>query len=155
MNPNDIRDINDLQQTSCDLDELIAHAKRKRAIYPWNDWGKRMSYTDLIATRAALVDHWPDPAFNQDGDPHIWLRAEVWRHPDGTHYRALLAPVREGVHNSGTVVVEPLQCCARHDSTDVGQSSSPPSKPPANEDGWIDTALVAAYEDRTTLPDAD
>ena len=101
MNASDFQDIHDIR-SSRDLDEHIEYAQRKRVIYPWNDWGNplsngglRMPYAELTSGSATLIDYWPDPAFNQDGDPQLWLRAEVWRHPGGTYYRALL-------HASGT-----------------------------------------------------
>lgn len=157
MNPTDIRDISDAQQTSCDLDEFIAQAQRKRAIYPWNDWGKRTSYADLTAGGASLIDQWLDPAFTFDGDPHVWLRAEVWLHPDGTRYRAL-------IHNGGTVVVEPLECCRSPKQTQPTSDRTPPSPSSsmaagvdidANTDVWIDAALMTAYDERTAVPDTD
>jgi hypothetical protein len=79
--------------------------------YPWNDWGRRISHADLIVSGAALVDAWADPAFisTHTSIAGLWLRAEVWLHPDGTAYRTVLDA-------RGTVVVPPLECCPRpHD----------------------------------------
>jgi hypothetical protein len=94
-----------------DPDVALAHAQHKRMCFPWNDWGRRMGYADLLATGAALVDAWADPAFlcPHTGVAGLWLRAEVWLHPDGTAFRTVL-----DAH--GTVVVPPLECCPRpHD----------------------------------------
>jgi hypothetical protein len=101
----------DVALPPADTHAALAHATYKRQCYPWNDWGRRVAYADLVERGAALVDAWADPAFisPQTGIVDLWLRAEVWQHPDGTAYRTVL-----DAH--GTVVVPPLECCPRpHD----------------------------------------
>jgi hypothetical protein len=105
------RDLPKVTVPPADPHAAFLHAQRKRLCYPWNDWGRRLPYANLIASGAALVDAWSDPAFvsPQTGNAGLWLRAEVWRHPDGTAYRTVL-----DVH--GTIIVPPLECCSRpHD----------------------------------------
>lgn len=107
----DTKDLPEVSLPPADIDVALAHAQRKRRCYPWNDWGRRIPYADLIASGAALVDAWADPAFvsPQTGSVDLWLLAEVWRHPDGITYRTVL-----DVH--GTIIVPPLECCPRpHD----------------------------------------
>ncbi len=94
-----------------DTSVALAQATHKRKCYPWNDWGRRLPYADLLNSGAACIDTWADPAFiaPNTGIAGLWLRAEVWLHPDGTAYRAVLDA-------RGTVVVPPLECCPRpHD----------------------------------------
>jgi hypothetical protein len=94
-----------------DADAALAHAQHKRLCYPWNDWGRRLPYADLVDSGAACIDNWADPAFISlhTGSVGLWLRAEVWLHPDGTAYRTV-------VDARGIVVVPPLECCPRpHD----------------------------------------
>jgi hypothetical protein len=94
-----------------DQHAALAHAQHKRLHWAWNDWGRRMAYVDLVMSGAALVDAWADPAFlcPHTGVVGLWLRAEVWLHPDSTTFRTVL-----DAH--GTVVVPPLECCPRpHD----------------------------------------
>jgi hypothetical protein len=96
----------DVALPPADANAALAHAQHKRLCYPWNDWGRRLPYADLTTSGAALVDAWADPAYISPttGIAGLWLRAEVWLHPDGTAYRTVL-----DAH--GTVVVPPLECC--------------------------------------------
>jgi hypothetical protein len=105
MNPLNVLDV---ALPPADIHAALTHAERKRQCYPWNDWGRRLLYADFTASGSALVDAWADPAFisPQTGIAGLWLRAEVWLHPDRTAYRTVL-----DAH--GTVVVPPLECCPR------------------------------------------
>jgi hypothetical protein len=108
MNPLNVPDV---ALPPADIHAALTHAHHKRQCYPWNDWGRRVAYADLVASGAALVDTWADPAFvhPQTSIAGLWLRAEVWLHPEGTAYRTVLDA-------QGTVVVPPLECCPRsHD----------------------------------------
>jgi hypothetical protein len=98
-----------------DLFVAMSIAQRKRAQYPWNDWGRRIDYADLGTSGAVVIDAWADPAFFHvrrdqvpSQDKALWLRAEVWRHPDGTSYRAVLDA-------NNTLIIAPLECCPRMD----------------------------------------
>lgn len=94
-----------------DPDTALTHAQHQRMCFPWNDWGRRIAYADLVTSGAARIYAWADPAFlcPHTGKVRLWLRAEVWLHPDSTAFRTVL-----DAH--GTVVVPPLECCPRpHD----------------------------------------
>jgi hypothetical protein len=107
----DTTDVPEVMLPPADLHAALAHATHKRMCYPWNDWGRRTSYTELVESGAALVDAWADPAFiaPPTGVISVWLRVEVWLHLDGTTFRTALDA-------RGTVVVPPLECCPRpHD----------------------------------------
>lgn len=113
-----------------DLAAAILHAQHKRAQYPWNDWGRRIAYENLHASGAVVLDAWADPAFmhinraqSPDQPKGLWLRAEVWRHPDGTAYRAVLDV-------NDTVVIAPLECCRRPDADIEAMLQLRPSEPP-------------------------
>jgi hypothetical protein len=123
MNPLNVLDV---ALPLADADAALAHATRKRLCYPWNDWGRRIPSADLMTSSAALVDGWADPAFihPQTGTVGLWLRAEVWLHPDGTAYHIVL-----DAH--GTVVVPPLKCCPRPHDLSEGISLPVTLMPPA------------------------
>lgn len=98
-----------------DLLAAVSIAQRKRAQYPWNDWGRRIEYDALCASGAVVIDAWADPAFfhirrdEATGQSKgLWLRVEIWRHPDGTVYRTVLDA-------NNTVIIAPLECCRRPD----------------------------------------
>jgi hypothetical protein len=105
MNPLNVLDV---ALPPADTNVALTHAQHKRQCYPWNDWGRRILYADLVADGAACIDAWADPAFisPHTGIVGVWLRAEVWLHPDGTAYRTVLDA-------RGTIVVPPLECCTR------------------------------------------
>jgi hypothetical protein len=113
-----------------DLFVAVSIAQRKRAQYPWNDWGRRMDYDDLRASGAVVIDAWADPAFfhvRRDQvpgqDKALWLRAEVWRHPDGTIYRTVLDA-------NGILIIAPIECCRRPDiHHDAVMQLIPPKSP--------------------------
>jgi hypothetical protein len=118
--------VSDVILPPADADAALVHAHHKRLSYPWNNWGRRLPYTDLLSSGAALVDAWADPASitPQTGTISLWLRAEVWRHPDGTTYRTVL-------DTQGTVVVPPLTCCPRPHDLPEGISLPLSLVPPA------------------------
>lgn len=105
MNPLNVPDV---VLSPADTHAALAHASHKRQSYPWNDWGRRLPFADLVESGAACIDAWADPAFIEPitSIVGLWLRAEVWLHPDGTAYRTVL-------NAHGAVVVPPLECCPR------------------------------------------
>jgi hypothetical protein len=56
----DTTDVPEVMLPPADLHAALAHATHKRMCYPWNDWGRRTSYTELVESGAALVDAWAD-----------------------------------------------------------------------------------------------